>query len=134
MRIVAFILFAPLVFAGCASTAPADKVGGYLYVFATCMQETVSRPPRNVCEAPEEAEPKYVVITSNVIRSRNGRDTLGEFRSAARDQLNLTIEGRESAVLPTRRAAEDGLAESLASNRRIEGDGVVFATVALPED
>lgn len=134
MRIVAFILFAAFVLAGCALTASADKVGGYLYVFATCMQKKVSSPPRNVCEAPEKAEPRYVVITSNVIRSRKGRDTLGEFKAAARRQLDLDIEGRESAVLPTRRAAEADLAESITINRRIEGDGVVFATVALLED
>lgn len=134
MRTTAFTVLAALAHAGCASTAPADTVDGYLYVFATCMQETVSRPPRNLCEAQQETEPKYVVITSNVIRSRKGRDTLGEFTAATQDQLDLTIEGRESAVLPARRSAEADLAESLASNRRIEGDGVVFATVALPED
>jgi hypothetical protein len=117
-----------------AAQAACGTEGGYVYIWQTCVQEEVSWKPKNICEVPEGRETQTIVITSNVFHDgwNNGRYPASVFFDEVQLQLNLTLNGRESHCYRTRREAEDGLRDYLASQKRLTRGGIRFVNVRMP--
>lgn len=109
---------------------------GYMYVWASCLQEAIShRQPKNICEAAEGDELYEVWFYSSVIYDEvnNSRYPAGQFFDEIQIQHNLTMNGKASACYPTRDAATDNKRNGMANSKRSGGAPVVFKTVYLDD-
>lgn len=108
--------------------------GGFLYVWETCVQETVPGAPGNICEIKKGKDPKVVLFTSNIVylRPNNRRYPNAIFFDEIQLQHSVTINGRESICFATRREAEDDLRAFKADRKRGARGEIVLVSVSMP--
>lgn len=120
--------------AGSAQAQTCSSERSYTFVWATCLQDTVSGRVRNVCEAREGAETQIVLLVSDVVRDdrRNDRHPTTVFFRELELQQILTKTGTQAVCYATRRDAEEARRDHIADFRRRQNGPASVVTINMP--